>query len=171
MDCSRRSPDYLQHVVQRCSNDCVIATAAMIADVSHDVAAERSPVPLGKRGLYPGEILRILESVTGVSWLGPQFAWWRPILRLSSANYPFAVVIRQPWKWKRAHCLAVYNGYVHDPGYPCGCSMNEYQRRQWRVVGVYRPVVAERLMAVRQYHGRQRSEFVAFFRRRAKCCT
>lgn len=163
--------DYLQHVVQCRSNDCVIATAAMIANVSYDTAAQRSPVPVGERGLYSSEILRILESVTGISWSGPQFALWHPIYRLKITNGPFVVVIRRPWKWNTLHCLAISNGCVHDPEYRCRQSMDEYPRRRWRVVAIYRPVVAERLMAVREYHRRQQSELLAVLRRRAQCCT
>ena len=55
--------DYLGHIVQRQSNDCGIAAAAMIAEVPYETAAQRNPVPSGERGLFPREIVRILESV------------------------------------------------------------------------------------------------------------
>jgi hypothetical protein len=155
----------LQHIVQRQSNDCTIATAAMIAGVPYEMAAARSPVPVGTRGLWPSEIL---ESVTGVSWLGPQFAWWRPIRCFSFTSCPLVVVIRRPWKWETLHCVAVYNGFVYDPGFGCPLSMSEYSRQHWRVVSVYRPAAVERLMKVWQYHRSQNSGMRLAIRRRTR---
>ena len=58
----------LRHVMQRRRNDCVIATAAIVATVPYPVAAQHSSVQLGKRGLRPNEVLRLLRQTTGVDW-------------------------------------------------------------------------------------------------------
>ena len=170
MELGQRGVDCLRHIMQRTANDCAIAAAAMVGEVSYDTAAERSPVPVGKRGLNPREIISILESVTGVTWRGPQFAWWCRIPRLNGLEHPFVVVIRRPWTLATQHCVAMYDGYVYDPACSCCCRMNEYERRCWRVVAIYRPAVAERLLAVRQFHIRQRAELLAVLRRRSRLC-
>ena len=155
--------------MQRGEKDCVFATAAMIADISYEIAVRRSPIAVKKqRGLYSNEVLRVLEAVTGVRWRGPGFAWWRPLFRLSLGIHPVAVVIRRPWRWATLHCIALYQDIVYDPEYPGGCSIEMYQRRHWRVVQIYRPTDAERLLMVREYRARQRAEVIAILRRRAR---
>src|SRR5262249_10371426 len=134
----------------------------------YDVAAEQSPVSIGLRGLFPREIIHILESVTGVTWLGPRFAWWRPIKGVVNNDSPVVVTIRRPWKWRTLHCVAVYKGYAYDPEYHCRMPMNESQRRHWRVVDLYLPEAVDQLMAVREHRKRQKSGMRAAIPRRAK---
>jgi hypothetical protein len=150
--------DSLRHIVQRQSNDCMIATAAMIAAVDYEVAAMQSPVSVGQRGLFPKEIISILESVTGVIWLGSTFRWWRPIEAVGSDVSPVVVTVRRPWRWRTLHCVAVYKGMFHDPEYHCGLSMNEYDRRRWRVVHSYSPESVDRLLEIRENRYRQDPE-------------
>jgi hypothetical protein len=163
MGFERFNVDCLEHVRQFGLDNCVIATAAMIGDVSFETAAARSPVPLGARGLCPNEIIRILEAVTGVSWDGPRFVLWPRVSHLAKTDYPFAVGIREPWTWQPIHCIAIYKDWVHDGHYPWGYRKNEYPKRHWRVLDSYHPVNPERLLAVRQYRKQQRAELPIFF--------
>ena len=149
---------FLQHIMQRHSNDCVVATAAMVAGVTYDTAAARSIVPVGERALSASETVSVLEAVTGVSWIGPKFAWWQPIRYILGKDCPVVVAIRRPWRFRTfQHCVPVHDGYVNDPEFVRPVLMNKYERRHWTVVEIYRPAVVGQLMEVLRYHRRQRS--------------
>jgi len=96
----------LQHIMQRHRNDCVIATAAIVANVSYETAAAHSPVEPGKRGLHTREVVRVLKRVTGISWRSPEFGWFRPTSRFVAQPSPLVLGLRQPWNWRREwHCI------------------------------------------------------------------
>jgi hypothetical protein len=143
----------LRHIRQQ-GGTCAIAAAAIAAGVSYEEAAAQSPVPPGKRGLYPHEIRRLLSALTQVGWLSDYFFRWRPVSRLEATEEPLVLVIR-PAKRSNAHCIVLKNGYVYDPAFPACVPIGSYCRRDWRVLFMFRagPIstsgwVRDRLMLV-----------------------
>lgn len=126
----------LRHVVQLCSNDCAIATAAIVGNVPYGVAAAHSPVAPGVRPFRLREVLQILESVTRVPWEG-QFGWLRPVRRFEDTQQIVVALVHR--RWRMGHCIAIKDGWVYDPEKPGGCRIAEYDKRHWRVVHTFRP--------------------------------
>jgi hypothetical protein len=100
--------------------------------------------------MYPREIRAVLKSVTEVAWRGPGFSWLRRIGDMRQRPYPSVATIRRPWHWRTLHCVVVYDDLVYDPEYQRGYFMECYERRCWRVVGLYRPADPGILASVRQ---------------------
>jgi hypothetical protein len=129
----------LRHVMQRRRNDCVIATAAIVATVPYPVAAQHSSVQPGKRGLRPNEVLRLLRETTGVDWRISQFGWFGTPPRIAVTNEPVVLIVRQPWRYWRRHCIAMKDGWVYDPALSRPYLIHEYERRNWPVAAILRP--------------------------------
>ena len=128
----------LRHMTQRLSNDCGITTAAIVANVPYEVAAKKSPVQPGKRGLYPGEILRLLKSATGESWRTAKFGWFRPVSRFAKSDELVVLLIRQPWRLWRGHYIAIRGDRVYDPACRTPRFIEQYERRNWLVECMFR---------------------------------
>lgn len=130
----------LKHVMQRQRNDCVIATAAIVANVPYETAAAHNPVELSKRGLHAREVLRVLKHATGISWRSPEFGWFRPAFRFAETSSLLVLGVRQPWTWRGEwHCIALNDGVVYDPSFKQSCPIEKYERRDWPVLFVFRP--------------------------------
>jgi hypothetical protein len=139
------------HVRQRSMNDCVIATVAMVANLPYDAVAERAPVAIGSRGLWPHEVRRLLLEATGVPWNYPRYAWLRRIARIAIGEDLAVAVIRRPWRWGTLHCIGVQGGLIRDPELARGYRADEYPRCHWRTLVVLRPESAIRLMFVQHF--------------------
>ena len=133
----------LDHVVQKGAKDCVIATAAWVANVDYDVAAARSPVPVGTRGLRYWETRRLLESLTGLRWRVSR-KLFRSVSRLPFTDRPSVIIAGQPWHW-RMHCLGLEGQRVYDSAFPHAFRRSEYPLKHWRVLFVFRPFIPEQL--------------------------
>ena len=98
----------IRHITQRRRNDCAIATAAIVAQIPYETAAQQSPIRPGQRGLFPKEILRLLERTSGLAWRGLRFGWFGRVSRFVTRGDDIVVLcIRQPWRWWRRHCIAI----------------------------------------------------------------
>jgi hypothetical protein len=140
-----------RHVAQRTTNDCAIAAIAMTANETYEHIAERSPVMIGARGLYDGEVHALLVSATGVPWHAPRSGWLRPIGWFAAAPDPLVALIRRPWKWHTMHWVAVQGGWIHDPEFAWRLRAESYPRRHWPTLSVLRPESSLRLIFVQQY--------------------
>ena len=140
-----------RHVVQRRSNDCAIATVAMTAGETYEGVAERSPVLVGSRGLFPHEVHNLLVIATGVPWRAPRYGWLQPIASFAIEVDPVVALIRRPWRWRTLHWVAVQGGWIHDPEFPWRLHAESYPRGHWRTMRVLRPESALRLMFVQQF--------------------
>ncbi len=140
-----------QHVLQRRQDDCVIATVAMVANVTYEDISERSRVRIGSRPVGLLELHRLLVTATGVPWQRPRYGWLRPVARYANISNPAVIIIRRPWRWLTLHCVALQGGWIHDPEFPRGYRPEEYPRRHWRSVTVLRPESDLCLMFVQQF--------------------
>lgn len=143
----------LKHVRQHTTCDCVIATAAIVAHLPYQMAADLSPVTPGQRGLFPPEIRKLLKRTTHIDWRGPGLTWFRNVE--SFANFDGTIVLsiqehRNLWsymsKWATCHCIAVIDGVVYDPVFDNATTCSEYARRHWKVAGFYRPSDLRKLL-------------------------
>jgi hypothetical protein len=144
----------LKQVRQRTSCDCVIATIAMVSNLSYGEVASRSPVRPGTRGLRYREIRQLLENTTGISWSETGGGWLRNVEKWADSDSTLVLGIHRPWRWLTLtdHCIAVQQGCVYDPNYPRAIFSSDYDNRHWRVTAVFRPADAKRLFAVRQFY-------------------
>ncbi len=147
---ARANFEHLRHVRQRTSCDCVIATAATVAQVDYEAAVAKSLVVPGARPMTPRELRWLLEAVTGVAWQRPAWGWRRTVEAWADTESTLVVVARRPWHWRTLHCVAVLQGWVYDPEFSGGRPVAFYDRRDWRVVQVYRPKKPEQLTLMRQ---------------------
>ena len=140
----------LIHVPQRTGNDCAIAVAAIVANVPYQTAAEQSSVRPGSRGLCPLELIRVLETLSGVPWRTNELRWTRPLFRFADSSHPLVLLVRKPWSRKIRHYVATWGGKVFDPNMLDGCPHEDYDRRRWRVLQVLRPLDPARLEVARR---------------------
>lgn len=140
-----------RHVAQRLDNDCVIATVAMVANLSYEEVAARGPVEAGSRRLTHDELHRLLVAATGVAWEGPHHAWLRRIGHPPKTDETAVVIIRRPWRWWTQHCVARQGGWIHDPEFSRGYLPEEYPRAHWLSLSFYRPLPTNRLIFVQQF--------------------
>ncbi len=138
-----------RHVVQRQGNDCAVATVAMAANEPYERVAERSPVEVGTRGLFPVEVHDLLESATAVPWRTPGSGGLWPIGSFAADPEPLVALIRSPSAWQ--HWVAVQGGWIHDPEFPWRLDAASYPRRRWSTIMVIRPESALRLVFVQQF--------------------
>jgi hypothetical protein len=101
--------------------------------------------------LYPLEVHHLLVVGTGVPWNRPRFGWFRPISHFAITPNPVVAIVRRPWKWHVRHWVVVQGGWIHDPEFRRGCSVEEYPRRDWRTIRVLRPESALRLFFVQHF--------------------
>jgi hypothetical protein len=113
-------PELPPHVLQRCDDDCVIATVAMVANLPYETVAERFPVGRRSCGPWPRVVRGLLLETTGVPWNHPRYGWLRPIGRMANAEDLAVAVIRRPWRWQTLHCVALQHGSIHDPEFARG---------------------------------------------------
>jgi hypothetical protein len=139
----------LHHVAQKGQNDCVIATAAWVANVSYEEAAARSPVPVGSRGLRWNESCYLLESLTGTPW-NPSPSWWRRVSRLKTSDELCILITRKPWHLRTFHCIALEGKWVYDPAFAHPFTRREYLWKHWRVSLMFFPDSPEKLVDVRK---------------------
>ena len=144
-------PELPPHVRQRCDNDCVIATVAMVANLPYEAVAERFPAGSNSRCPWPRVVRRLLLETTGVPWNHPRYGWLRPIRRIAAAEDLAVAVIRRPWRWQTLHCVALQRGLIQDPEFARGFCSDEYPRRHWRTLLVFRPESAVRLLFVQHF--------------------
>jgi hypothetical protein len=148
------NPVTLNHVRQRTSCDCVVATAATIANLDYAYAADRSPVPPGQRPMQPSEISELLQRTTGILWRGPCSAWWHRIEKFVDSPNMCVLSIRKRWSWpwKSYHCITVGHGKIYDPEFLSPLKLDEYQRRNWTIVKYFRPRDFSKLRAVQEHN-------------------
>jgi hypothetical protein len=136
----------LAHVAQRTDCDCVVATAAIVANVPYSEAAAVSPVQPGARAMYPREIRSLLHKTTTIRWWGPCYAWFRSLTTLSNSSTTLVLSIRRPMTFRdflrprvNYHCIAVLRGMILDPELAGPMRNTDYARKDWTVVGYYSP--------------------------------
>jgi hypothetical protein len=142
----------VQHVRQRTSCDCVIATAAIVANLPYAEAARVSPVQPGRRGLFSSETRSILFATTGVRWFGPRLAWFRGLSHFATMPSLRVIDIRRQKTLSElfklgtiSHCIATRNGIIFDPEFDNPISVADYPRLDWTVIGYYTPWNANKL--------------------------
>ncbi len=145
----------LNHVQQRANCDCVVATAATVANVDYPYAADRSPVVPGSRVMYPVEIGELLQRTTGIRWRGPCRLWWRSWKSFVDAPSSCVLAIRKKWSipWKNCHCVTAGLGLVYDPEFPAAAPLIEYARRNWSILYYFRPHDFSELRQVQEHNG------------------
>jgi hypothetical protein len=139
------------HILQRGINDCAVAAVAMVANAHYEDVAERSPVKIGLRGLFPREVHQLLVATTGVPWHRPRYGWLRPIAYLATSTNPVVAIIRRPWKLTVLHCVLVQDNWIYDPEFPIRLDAESYPRRHWRTIRTIRPESIVRLLFVQHF--------------------
>jgi hypothetical protein len=142
----------LKQVRQRTSCDCVIATTAMVSNLSYGEVASCSPVRPGTRGLRSREIRQLLEKTTGIDWSRPEWGRRRNVEQWAVSVSTLVVIARRPWHWRTLHCIAVQQRCIYDPNYRRAIFSCDYDHRHWIVTAVFRPADANRLFAIRKYY-------------------
>lgn len=143
----------LKHVRQRKSCDCVVATAAILANVSYEHAAAFSPIVPGKRGLKLVETRCLFETLTGISWNRPRFHWFTRLFSVTSECASFVAVIRPSILTKKYHCIFVENLIVYDPGSHRPFPIDHYELRRWWIGFSMMPKDPGRLLAIQNFYG------------------
>ena len=142
----------LRHVRQRKVCDCVIATAAVIANVSYDRAAAFSPVVPGLRGLRLTESKNFFETVTGISWNSPKLHWFTRLSSVVSANASFVAVVRPTLLTLNYHCVYVQDRMVFDPELSRPFPIDRYTMRDWWIGFSMTAKAPLRLLAIQKFH-------------------
>jgi hypothetical protein len=134
----------LNHVRQQTHCDCVIATAALVANCPYGSAAEISPIPPGERAFRPREIQLLLTSVTGVKWRGPKRNWLGTLESFAKCDQIVVLLIRRKQPLLSitltagvAHCIALTGGMVYDPECEGPVHFKEYSRANWSILAFY----------------------------------
>src|SRR5262249_51722869 len=137
--------------------DCVVATAATVANLPYLHVAAVSPVKPGARVMYPWEILSLLHKTTSVRWGGPCSAWFRSLTTLSNSSTTLVLTIRKPitfgdfFRFRlNYHCIAALNGTILDPEFGGPVRNTEYPRKEWVVVGYYLPHDRSKLESIQR---------------------
>ena len=145
----------LHHVRQNPnSRDCAIAAVAMIANVTYDEVLAIVPSCVPKRGLKLWRLPRILKHLTHVKWRYDD-GWFRSLNTIFRGNNshtikePALAIIRPPWRLRPRHAIVLFGGWVHDGSFPRGIRWDEYYRRRWTVVRIYRARKPELLNSAR----------------------
>jgi len=140
----------LVHVPQRCPFDCVVASAAMVANVTYEEALAHCPVKPWERGLSPQATLRLLKGLTGIAWQDPRFGWFRRVCSLPAQEQGQLAFVCTRLSLRATHCIALQGEWVHDPELPRGFRARHYPRRRRRVFLVFRPATPASLAEVRR---------------------
>jgi uncharacterized membrane protein len=125
----------LKHVFQG-SGNCAIACIATVTGMSYDevFAASRT------RWLSQGEMLFLLEELTGVRW---ESVYLNIVPRrlddFAFPDWPVLVLIRPPWRLFAIHCIVVSGDVVHDPGWPQPSYLDRYCYKGWRALWAFQP--------------------------------
>jgi hypothetical protein len=152
----------LAHVRQQTLKDCVVATAAMIANVDYEDARSMVHVSITRRGLGAEETRKLLENLTRVKWRS-RYGWLRRLEDITlHPREPLMVWIRKPWHWQTLHAVAIFRDWVHDPSFGEGIPRNEYPSRHWRVVRVWQPKDVNTFAAVRLKNWADRNIEIVF---------
>ena len=106
----------------------------------------------------------VLKRLTNVKWREYD-GWFRRVettccrADIRSVRTPLLLIIRPPWRLPRIlpfrlprHAVVLYGGWVHDPGFPTGVRRDQYPRRDWIVVRIYRPRHPELLNTTRLHN-------------------
>lgn len=151
------SPSFhlLHHVRQNPNlRDCAIAAVAMIANVTYDEVLAMVPSSVAKRGLKLWRLPRVLKHFTHIKWRYYD-GWFRrldTIFRGDNSHIikePVLAIIRPPWRLRPRHAIVLFGGWVHDSSFPRGIRWDEYYRRRWTVVRIYRAIHPELLSTAR----------------------
>ena len=136
----------MRHVVQRTPVDCVIATAAIVANLPFSEAAKASPVRPGTGRILPRGTRALLKATTGTRWWGPRLPWFRKLTYFANLPSVNVMMIRRQMLMSdrfrfgiEYHCIAVQNDVVFDPERQSPLHIEEYDRSDWAVVGYYMP--------------------------------
>jgi hypothetical protein len=143
----------LRHVRQCETNDCGIAAAAIAAGVSYEIAASKSPVWAGKRGLSPANLMHLLRKLTRIRWQWEPFSPSQQMSRFFSAGEAQVLVVRLSQRPPTFHYIVVKDGRVYDPALPESSRTETYRRRDCPVVMRFWPQsrrewIADRLRLV-----------------------
>jgi len=158
----------LDHVCQRpYLKDCVIAAAAMIANVRYEEAFAEVPRWMARRGVRLLVIPSLLRRLTQVEWraIDGWFRRFETVIRRGdhrTPKVPVLVVIRRPWSLLERHAVVLYGGWVHDPAMPEAVRWETYCRRNWTVTRIWRPVCPELLDTARLRNWTVRNINLAF---------
>ena len=152
----------IPHIRQRTACDCVITVTAMIANMPYEAVAELAPVVSVKKGLFPGQVRRLLQDATSIKWRRPARVYFRRLKSLCATEHSLVLFVRQPknllvrlWTRPMQHCIAVRNGKIFDPEFPVPLSLEVYTRAHWIPCTAFRPVDANQLVAI-QNHNHER---------------
>lgn len=152
----------LRHLTQRHGSDCVIASAAIVANCTYRRAAELTAVWPGERPMYPREIRDLLRKLTRVRWLGPLPSLSGRIRSFCKPNRNYFVIIRRrrsfftlSSKDALGHAVVVCDGRIYDPERPAPRLPTDYRRADWEVIAYYFPLNAHRLAETQDQNGRE----------------
>lgn len=152
----------LRHLTQRHGCDCVIASAAIVANCTYRRAAELTPASEEKRPLYAREIRDLLRKLTNVRWLGPLPSLSKRVRSFCKPNRNYFVIIRPsrsfvalPSKASVGHAVVVCDGRIYDPEQVAPKSPTDYSRADWEVIAYYVPWNARRLTETQDQNGRE----------------
>jgi hypothetical protein len=143
----------LRHVRQRESCDCVVATAAILANVPYEHAAALSPVVPGVRALKLVETRRFFETLTGISWNRPRYHWFTRLPSVTSECASFVAVIRPSLLTTKYHCIFVEDLIVYDPALHRPFPIDRYELRKWWIGFSMMPNDPGRLLAIQEFYG------------------
>ena len=129
-------PDTVLKHVRQGSGNCAIASIATVTGMSYDevFASGRT------RWLYQGEILFLLEELTGMRWQSVYLNIMPCRLDdFAFPDWPVLVLIRPPWRLFAIHCIVVNGNVVHDPGWPHPSYFDRYCKKGWRALWAFQP--------------------------------
>jgi hypothetical protein len=132
----------MKHVVKEQWMGCAVASAAMLADLTYEDIAARTPALDAARLRWPHELCALLGGVTGARWR--YTACWSPrpeLCRFAAPLWPVAAFVQDaPSRPRLGQWVVIHGEIVHDPESRSAQHMSRYPRRNWRIAWVAQPV-------------------------------
>lgn len=147
------------HIPKREFMGCAVATAAMLADVTYEQAADEGWPSTPERLRWDYKLKELLESLTNVKWKLSSCWWPARVRKYRFPDWPVAVFIEEAWPSAQyGQWVAVRGRLIHDPGYACVFPAERYPLRDWFVTNTLVPASPERL--TRDTSSRRRVAYV-----------